>query len=180
MQCDLPRGLDRVLARGIHDQLGDCDFGPSEGTGFIELPELGDVPEFAELPARFRYEAVLELGLGAAELDEANGSAPGSDVLLERGGELLGDGRLRGECHDHAGLLGGDARVDRVEPKLLAERDERRRSEGKERGHQINHSMVMEKAVPRVGREQLTYGELADAREPEEEDDLRPQASAVP
>src|SRR5712671_5415841 len=172
MECDLPRGLDRFLLSSIHDKLRDGHFGPRESASLVELAELGDVPELAEFPARFGDEAILQLGLGAAELDEAKGSPPGGDVLLERGNELIGDGRFRGEGHDHAGLLGGYAGVNRVEPQLLAQRDEGRRPERKERRHQINHSVVVEKAVTRVGREQLADSELADARAPEEEDDL--------
>lgn len=172
VQRDLSCGFDGFLIRGIDDQLGDWHFGASESARFIELPELGDVPELAELPARFGDEPVLQLGFGAAELDEVNGSTPGSDVLLERRDELIRDSRFRREGHDHSGLLGRNAGVDRVEPQLLAKRDEWRRPERKERRHQVNHCVIVEEAITRVRREQLTDGELADPWASEEENDL--------
>ena len=50
-------------------------FRPIKHPGLVELPELLDVPKLAELPARFSREPGLELGVGAAQLDEAESAA---------------------------------------------------------------------------------------------------------
>src|ERR1700730_17616643 len=172
-------GFERVAARRVHNQLSGRHLRPIEGAVFVELAELVYIAELAESPARFGGEAGLELGLVAAQLNESKSPAAGRDAILERRDEFVRDRRFRGERHDHARLFRHNAGIDGVEPQPLTERDKGRRSEGEERDHQIHNCVVVEEAVARIGREQLTDCELADARTAAKEDDLSAHASAM-
>ena len=179
MLGDRPRRFERIGISSIHYQLSLRHYRPLKGAGFVELPESVDVPELAEPLARIILEPNLELGVGATELHEMEITRASLNALLKRRDEIVGDSRLRRESHDNSRLLRDETRIDGTEPQLFTEGDEVWRPEGKERSHQVDNRVVVEKTVPRFDREQLTDGELADSGTAEEEDDLGSHASKI-
>ena len=169
---DRARRFERIAVGGFDNKLSGRHYRAIEGAGLVELSELVDIAQLAESLARIGLEPSLELGVRAAQLDEAKLASAVSDAFLERGDECVRNSRFRGEGHDHTGLFRGETGVDRADPDFFAQRDEWRRSEWEQGGHEIYYCVVVEETIPCLNREQFADGELADARASEEEDDL--------
>ena len=157
------RRLDRVC---LNNQLRRRHNWTGERAILLQLPVERDVAQFAEALARWLAEPALDLRRCTAQLDEPQCPSAGTNALTERGQEVVAHRPLGREGDDQTGQPRGECGIDRIQLHPLAQCDERRTAEGKQRCHQIDDRVIVQQPEAGGLRQRAPHRVLARAGRP--------------